>query len=122
MVRLLLGFCRFCFFFFFFNDTATTEIYTLSLHDALSIRRKRTTGESRLWHRWATIVMRRPWVFLAGALIIVLALAQPALHLNLGSSGPDILPAGSEPRVATQIAARAFGAGQVAPAEIVLTD
>src|SRR5471030_3558772 len=31
--------CRLCFvfFFFFFNDTATTEIYTLSLHDALPI-------------------------------------------------------------------------------------
>src|SRR6266849_732911 len=28
-------------FFFFFNDTATTEIYTLSLHDALPIRRPR---------------------------------------------------------------------------------
>src|SRR2546430_15677866 len=27
------------FFFFFFNDTATTEIYTLSLHDALPIWR-----------------------------------------------------------------------------------
>src|SRR5260221_2232568 len=27
----------FDFFFFFFNDTATTEIYTLSLHDALPI-------------------------------------------------------------------------------------
>src|SRR5215204_7499632 len=27
----------FVFFFFFFNDTATTEIYTLSLHDALPI-------------------------------------------------------------------------------------
>src|SRR2546430_13017615 len=26
-----------CFTFFFFNDTATTEIYTLSLHDALPI-------------------------------------------------------------------------------------
>src|SRR2546429_3690812 len=26
-------------FFFFFNDTATTEIYTLSLHDALPIYR-----------------------------------------------------------------------------------
>src|SRR2546427_8050975 len=26
-----------CFSFFFFNDTATTEIYTLSLHDALPI-------------------------------------------------------------------------------------
>src|SRR2546426_8645650 len=29
-----------CFFFFFFNDTATTEIYTLSLHDALPICRR----------------------------------------------------------------------------------
>ena len=28
---------RMFFFFFFFNDTATTEIYTLSLHDALPI-------------------------------------------------------------------------------------
>src|SRR5476649_3107138 len=28
-------------FFFFFNDTATTEIYTLSLHDALPICRRR---------------------------------------------------------------------------------
>src|SRR5256885_7211002 len=27
--------CSYCF--FFFNDTATTEIYTLSLHDALPI-------------------------------------------------------------------------------------
>src|SRR2546427_13269255 len=26
-----------CLFFFFFNDTATTEIYPLSLHDALPI-------------------------------------------------------------------------------------
>src|SRR6266567_9391318 len=42
------------FFFFFFNDTATTEIYTLSLHDALptcwsaatssSISRQRSSG------------------------------------------------------------------------------
>src|SRR2546422_10703331 len=31
------------FFFFFFNDTATTEIYTLSLHDALPICSRRFT-------------------------------------------------------------------------------
>src|SRR5438105_9633927 len=29
---------------FFFNDTATTEIYTLSLHDALPISRLREPG------------------------------------------------------------------------------
>src|SRR3712207_8253161 len=36
--------------FFFFNDTATTEIYTLSLHDALPISGHRTTGR-RSWRR-----------------------------------------------------------------------
>src|SRR6202034_4423357 len=34
VTRVILSFIRF---FFFFNDTATTEIYTLSLHDALPI-------------------------------------------------------------------------------------
>src|SRR2546429_5313436 len=33
--------------FFFFNDTATTEIYTLSLHDALPISTARTRCSSR---------------------------------------------------------------------------
>src|SRR2546422_6238755 len=32
-------------YFFFFNDTATTEIYTLSLHDALPISRRGKPGE-----------------------------------------------------------------------------
>src|SRR5256885_8796013 len=39
------------FFFFFFNDTATTEIYTLSLHDALPISRptSRFSASSSMW-------------------------------------------------------------------------
>src|SRR3989449_11667985 len=32
-------------FFFFFNDTATTEIYTLSLHDALPISSMAYSGQ-----------------------------------------------------------------------------
>src|SRR5450432_4386015 len=35
--------------FFFFNDTATTEIYTLSLHDALPICLPRWTTISNRW-------------------------------------------------------------------------
>src|SRR3712207_9433292 len=34
-------------YFFFFNDTATTEIYTLSLHDALPISTARSATASR---------------------------------------------------------------------------
>src|SRR5579872_7558278 len=45
----------FLLFFFFFNDTATTEIYTLSLHDALPIyirsRGGRCHGRGGGWRR-----------------------------------------------------------------------
>src|SRR2546422_11212000 len=36
----------YCFFFFFFNDTATTEIYPLSLHDALPIPTTASTWDA----------------------------------------------------------------------------
>src|SRR2546428_4897177 len=42
------SYISFYFFFFFFNDTATTEIYTLSLHDALPIS-------------------QRPWIIMAAS-------------------------------------------------------
>src|SRR2546425_6996708 len=50
--------------FFFFNDTATTEIYTLSLHDALPISlenalglTKRTSPHSTYLHRSSSSVL-----------------------------------------------------------------
>src|SRR2546430_15855220 len=49
------------FFFFFFNDTATTEIYTLSLHDALPIYQKQgESGEgdaARLVHQRVNLLL-----------------------------------------------------------------
>src|SRR2546430_9271299 len=38
------------FFFFFFNDTATTEIYTLSLHDALPILDEIEKAHPDVWN------------------------------------------------------------------------
>src|SRR3712207_2559201 len=59
-------------YFFFFNDTATTEIYTLSLHDALPIYR-------RLGHRGACRVVHAGLRSLRRA----------------GGRGPHRLPAGA---------------------------
>src|SRR2546427_7908753 len=44
--------------FFFFNDTATTEIYTLSLHDALPISVLRVSGSGGR-HRSVSSPLRR---------------------------------------------------------------
>src|SRR2546430_16340883 len=46
-IYFILIFFLFIFFFFFFNDTATTEIYTLSLHDALPISQFQVTLNRR---------------------------------------------------------------------------
>src|SRR5688572_32196100 len=67
---------------FFFTDTATTEIYTLSLHDALPI----LTGR-RVAARWgkAMFVLR----FLGGVFLLGLAsltLIQPPTHLDRKST------------------------------------
>src|SRR5687768_18581886 len=53
-------------FFFFFNDTATTEIYTLSLHDALPIfpqelKDKAHYSKEELM-RWHRILAAKGWV------------------------------------------------------------
>src|SRR5260370_6083741 len=46
-------------FFFFFNDTATTEIYTLSLHDALPICRRTAPAPPRAHRRTYAAAPRR---------------------------------------------------------------
>src|SRR5713101_7788617 len=58
--------CYLYFFFFFFNDTATTEIYTLSLHDALPICPLVRVGVAPAWkgapcrrHRFLGMAGRR---------------------------------------------------------------
>ena len=48
-VTALICLCFLVLFFFFFNDTATTEIYTLSLHDALPICLMKDFGEVLPW-------------------------------------------------------------------------
>src|SRR5438034_10737755 len=51
----VLGSLLFCFFFFFFNDPAPTDIYTLSLHDALPI----SMGGLDVWGNCVQIVVYR---------------------------------------------------------------
>src|SRR6266498_5885293 len=49
MLSFIVFLCVLFFFFFFFNDTATTEIYTLSLHDALPISPPSASSRRTPW-------------------------------------------------------------------------
>src|SRR2546427_12327967 len=49
--------------FFFFNDTATTEIYTLSLHDALPISLRYTCRSHEQTHKMTPMDQYQPSLF-----------------------------------------------------------
>jgi RND superfamily putative drug exporter len=87
--------------------------------DKWAIKRKKAQ-EGAVWHRWAMIVMRRPWAFLLVSLLIVGLLAAPVFGLKMGSSGPGILPEDAKPRIAIEIISDSFGAGVGAPAGILV--
>src|SRR3712207_8633652 len=69
--------------YFFFNDTATTEIYTLSLHDALPI------------------CQRRPQPRLAGVVVLIVPGGDPLPRAR----GHQVLPelVGAEDRKSTRL-------------------
>src|SRR3989442_15652754 len=56
-------------FFFFFNDTATTEIYTLSLHDALPI---------------SNVFANKPFIYFSTIIIIYYCITMTMGKKNMG--------------------------------------
>src|SRR3989449_11282117 len=87
-------------FFFFFNDTATTEIYTLSLHDALPISTSgQPTGGSWVGKRFQPALPRASPVEAAvlNRLAHVLGL-QSRRAIQVSDRAGDLEDAGIGPR------------------------
>ena len=91
--------------------------------DAISVRRRarHVSGRPGFWYRWAGLVMRRSPIALLICLPILLVLALPARHLQVGNSGVAILAPNAGPRAALDLIASAFGAGEASPVIVVLT-
>jgi RND superfamily putative drug exporter len=67
--------------------------------------------ESPAWGRWSDLVQRRPWPAAGLAVLVLLALASPALHMRLGTSDAGLDPPGTTTRNAYDVIAKGFGAG-----------
>src|SRR6267154_6620435 len=70
------------FFFFFFNDTATTEIYTLSLHDALPISGAPPSGLLAFY--WHFVSQTKGWYAAMFAASLAVALLDTVIPLFIG--------------------------------------
>jgi trehalose monomycolate/heme transporter len=69
------------------------------------------------WYRLARVVMRRPAIFAAVIVVVLLALGSPFLRTSWGSVGPQDLPAAAQPRVVSEQLSRDFPGNVTAPIE-----
>jgi RND superfamily putative drug exporter len=92
-----------------------------SLKRADEAERRRQSGGESPAARWSHIVQRRPWPFAIGALVILLALAAPALGMRLGFPDAGNDPPDTMTRQAYDLNTEGFGPGSNGPIQIAAT-
>ena len=92
----------------------------LRRQDRTGYREFETKIGSGLWGHLASAVMRRPVVWLAASLAILLALAAPVLSMNIGSQETSALPDTDFTR-GYAIIAEDFSAGMDSPVRLVVS-
>jgi len=81
---------------------------------------RREDSESSFWARLASTIMRRPVVFAAGTVAVLLLLASPMLALELGPGSNEGIPKNLESVQGLNVLSEAVGAGALAPSAIVI--
>jgi putative drug exporter of the RND superfamily len=88
-----------------------TRLPVLGAHAERTARRTAADPDSPAGARWARFVVRRRVPVLIGGILLLGALAIPALSIQLGLPGAGSDPAGSTDRQAYDLTTQGFGAG-----------
>jgi RND superfamily putative drug exporter len=74
-----------------------------------------TLGHSRYWERWGERLARRPGLFAAASVALLLAVASPVMGLGLGLTDQSSAPESTTSRQAYDLMTAGFGAGSNGP-------
>jgi uncharacterized membrane protein YdfJ with MMPL/SSD domain len=85
-----------------------------------SIKRAPAPAQSGGWYRLARGVMRRPAVYTAVIVAVLLALGSPFLRVAWGGTDATVLPTSAAPRVVTEALSRDFPGNPTAPIEALV--
>jgi RND superfamily putative drug exporter len=80
----------------------------------------RNQAASNFWHAWALFVMKRPFLMLTLAVVVLVGLGWPALALTPGLPGASALPAASQARRGSEILAQQFPTLNQDPIDLVV--
>jgi RND superfamily putative drug exporter len=78
--------------------------------------------EERFWYRWSRNIQHRPWPFLVGGVLVLVALALPLFSIRLGFGDTGNLKEEQTARRAYDLLAEGFGPGSNGPLVLVSTD
>ncbi len=77
------------------------------------------TDKESFWHRWSTMLMRRPWIGAISGLVILLTLAAPVLSIRLGNADAGANKSDQTTRRAYDLLSQGFGPGFNGPFFVV---
>jgi RND superfamily putative drug exporter len=77
-------------------------------------------GGADVWHRWARVVGRRPWLFLTAGVLALGVLTVPLASMRLGHIDAGAGPAGYTDRRAYDLLSEGFGPGTNGPLTVVV--
>src|SRR5580658_792449 len=91
-----------------------------SLRIRRSVQRPPAAANTGGWYRLAHSVMRRPVLYAAPIVVLLLALGSPFLHVVWGGVDATVLPASAAPRIVTQALNTDFPGNPTAPIEAIV--
>ena len=85
-----------------------------------SPRPSRPEEPSAFWSRWAGAVMRQPWAWIAGSLVVLTMFLLPLSRLRAWNIGAGDLPVATEARRGYDALSRRFSPGWMGPIVLVI--
>jgi RND superfamily putative drug exporter len=82
--------------------------------------RRTTAAADGAWARLAHSVMRRPWFYLVGVLIVLAVLAAPVAHIRFGGIDTRSLPPSAPSRAVNDTITRDFPPTDAAPVQVIV--
>jgi uncharacterized membrane protein YdfJ with MMPL/SSD domain len=77
--------------------------------------------EGRLWKGWAGLILRRPWLSIAIAAVLIALIAAPAATMKTQMTSATTLPATAESRQGLEILDQEFDREALSPISVLLT-
>ena len=89
--------------------------------NAIPVIKLHAAQENRRWKRWAELVTKRPWVSIVVALVLICALAFPALGMKTQMTTAEALPMKAEARQGAEILENEFDWEALSPTLVLVT-